>query len=175
MKKLIFTVVGALFLFVSCQSDDLQIDEAAKSANATKVTKTMTIKSYEGTILYVTGGDGCGMQFVQKGTGIASHIGQFSVINTGCLETNLNNFEGIMTAANGDMIYYNDIRFECADSSEPEPCPEVEATFYYTIYGGTGRFANAEGTLVTEGVFVEGNPVQPTPFTVTAGWAEITY
>ena len=43
MKKLLFYLVGAMFLFVSCQSDDLQIDEALKSDNA-NVTKERTIE-----------------------------------------------------------------------------------------------------------------------------------
>lgn len=81
MKKLIFTVVGALFLFVSCQSDLLESDdaflnEASKPSTAMKVTKDMTIRSYEGEITVA------GPNFTQTGGGIATHIGQYSFVNT---------------------------------------------------------------------------------------------
>ena len=51
MKNFIFLMAGAIFLFVSCQSDDLQIDDSFKPDHATKVKKDFKIKNYAGEII----------------------------------------------------------------------------------------------------------------------------
>jgi hypothetical protein len=163
MKNLIFTLVGALFLFVSCQSDDLQMDEALKSDKATKVTKDMTIRSYEGFIEIE------GPVFTQTGGGIATHIGTYTFVNTATFPDFPGTFSGVMTAANGDEIYYNSPVIVCDGDPNVSFCPEAPATFTYTIDGGTGRFDGATGTITINGPFVPAGP-----FTAT-GYAEITY
>lgn len=166
MKTLIFYLAGAIFLFVSCQSDDLQIDEASKNDNAKKVEKEMTIMSYEGVIITdLNTGD-----FLQEGSGIASHIGQYTFENTANLSDFPGTFDGVMTAANGDEIFYDSPVIVC-DESNPAPnfCPGINATFTYTINGGTGRFEEATGTLIIEGIFVPAGSFEAT------GTALITY
>jgi hypothetical protein len=87
MKKLFFYVLGALFLFASCQSDELESDalvqendvilmkaieaysnyqsktdwsQASKSPNANQVTKKWTMHYSTGTVAVVPNPDACG-------------------------------------------------------------------------------------------------------------------
>jgi hypothetical protein len=177
-------MVGAIFLFVSCQSDDLPFDEAAKSANAKKVTKNITFNSYQGLIKYVPNQGGCDLQFVQTGYGEASHIGAYTFENTACFTpTGLTGFEGVMIAANGDEIHYTsaDPFVECTVGSIPSFCPGEIAIFSYTIVGeqSTGRFEGAEGWLKFKGIFQPIDPDSGLPegeFEIFKnGWGEITY
>ena len=181
MKKLFFYLVGAIFLLVSCQSDDLPFDEAAKSVNAKKVTKNITFNSYQGLIKYVPDEGGCELQFVQTGYGEASHIGAYTFVNTACFTPlGLIGFEGVMTAANGDEIHYivADPFVEC-DNNPYGYCPGEPATFNYLITGGTGRFYGATGSLGFYGIFQPIDPISGLPegeFEIFKnGWGEITY
>jgi hypothetical protein len=169
MKKVIFYLVGAIFLFASCQSDligsdDVFLNEVSKSDKATKVEKEMTFMSYEGII--ITEGD----DFLQTGSGIASHIGRYTFENTSKLSDFDGEFKGVMIAANGDEIHYDTPVIVC-DPAIPAPnfCPGQNATFNYTIRGGTGRFEEASGTIIIEGIFVPEGPFNAT------GTAVITY
>ena len=178
MKKIFFLVVGAFLLFVSCQSEDLSIDEAAKSAKAKKVTKNITFNSYQGLIEYFENTGGCDLQFVQKGYGQASHIGAYTFENTACFtETGLTGFVGVMIAANGDEIHYTsaEVFVEC-ENNPYGYCPGEIATFNYDITGGTGRFYEAKGWLKFKGVFVDLGPSGfPEGGFEADGSGEITY
>ena len=188
MKKLIFYLVGAIFLFASCQSDLLENDdaflnEALKSPNAKPVTKEMTIMSYEGFIVIspifnptpddcniVLPGEDFPLYFEQTGSGVASHIGQYTFVNTACLGLDgLEEFEGVITASNGDEIHYGLDKIECVNNPSSNFCPYEPATFTYLIDGGTGRFEEASGTLIINGLFVPDGKFEAT------GYAEITY
>lgn len=151
MKKLLFYLVGAMFLFVSCQSDNLSIDDSFKPDKATKVTKDFKIKNYAGEI-YVDLSTGA---FEQIGGGIASHIGQFTEYNTANVSNFPGTFKGIFTAANGDEIHFISLGFQCdGDGYEfGEPCPGEPVTLYYVIDGGTGRFEGAKGEFEIYGTF----------------------
>ncbi|WKK64563.1 hypothetical protein [Lutimonas zeaxanthinifaciens] len=184
MKKIFLLVAGAFFLFVSCQSDDLQIDEAAKSAKAKEVTKNITFNSYQGLIEYFENTGGCDLQFVQKGYGQASHIGAYTFVNTACYTSyGLTGFKGVMTAANGDEIHYttDDPFVECDNNNPYGYCPGEKATFNYKIDGehSTGRFEGATGWLKFYGIFQPIDPDSNLPegeFEIFKnGWGEITY
>ncbi|MCA0932431.1 hypothetical protein LCM02_08210 [Lutimonas saemankumensis] len=184
MKKIFFLVAGAFFLFVSCQSEDLPIDEAAKSAKAKKVTKNITFNSYQGLIEYVPDTLGCDLLFLQTGYGQASHIGAYTFVNTACFTPlGLTGFKGVMIAANGDEIHYTtaDPFVECENDEIPIPgyCPGEPATFNYDITGGTGRFLGATGSLEFYGIFQpidEGSGLPEGEFEIFKnGWGEITY
>ncbi|MDX1285876.1 MAG: hypothetical protein R3182_12725, partial [Draconibacterium sp.] len=135
MKNFIFYLAGAIFLFVSCQSDDLQIDDSFKPDHATKVKKDFKIKNYAGEIIVdfdpVTG-EGTGA-FEQIGGGIASHIGRFTEYNTANVSNFPGTFEGSFTAANGDEIHFISLGFQCdGDGYDPgDPCPGEPVTLYY--------------------------------------------
>ena len=165
MKNLIFYLAGVIFLFVSCQSDDLQIEEFSKPDHATKVTKEITFWTYEGEIYT----DPVGDYLEQEGGGIASHIGKYTFVNTSTITGFLNPdiFVGVLTAANGDMIYYDAVGFDCGDY--PVPCVGEDAIFKYVISGGTGRFEDAEGWLEYYGIWVQNGDFEGT------GKGEITY
>ena len=185
MKRLIFYVVGAIFLFVSCQSDLLESDDAilnqAKSENAKKVTKNITFNSYQGLIEYFPNQGGCDLQFVQTGYGEASHIGAYTFVNTACFTPiGLIGFEGVMIAANGDEIHYTsaEVFVEC-ENNPYGYCPGEPATFNYDITGGTGRFYDATGWLKFKGIFQPIDPDSGLPegeFEIFKnGWGEITF
>ena len=81
-------------------------------------------------------------------TGIASHVGQFSFDYQ--LTVNLSNGTATgsahLIAANGDSISTT-----IAGSSAPTATPGVASiTEINTITGGTGRFAGAQGSFITE-------------------------
>ena len=170
MKQLIFCLVGAMFLFVSCQSDLFESDEVflseySKSENATKVTKDFKIGSYWGEIYtdLTTG------EFLQEGGGSATHIGQFTMVNTASLFDFPGTFEGVFIAANGDEIWYGSLGYQCSsdDYGFLEPCPYEPVTLYYVIEGGTGRFEGATGEFEINGIFV---PFGPYSLEKGSGW-----
>src|SRR5258707_4625073 len=83
-----------------------------------------------------------------SGTGIGTHLGQFSFTQ----EATVNLTAGTDTgsahwiAANGDSIYTT-----IAGSGEPTATPDViSITAINTITGGTGRFAGAQGSFTVE-------------------------
>jgi hypothetical protein len=87
-----------------------------------------------------------------NGTGIGTHLGQFTFI----LEATVNLTNGTNTgiahfiAANGDTI---DATF--AGAGQPTVTPDglvIKITEIYTITGGTGRFAGAQGSFIVERV-----------------------
>jgi hypothetical protein len=163
MKKLIFYLVGAIFLFVSCQSDESVFEDAAKSDNADMFQKTIVFQSYEGVIATPPGGGctyvvpdaGIPLQFIQTGEGYANRIRNYTFINTACIgEFGLEDFEGVITAENGDEIQYGLDNIVCDGDVPFPPCPGEYATFTYNITGGTGEFEGASGTIEIRGIFV---------------------
>lgn len=83
-----------------------------------------------------------------NGTGIATHLGQFSFSqeNTVNLDTGTETGSGHWIAANGDSIYTTIV-----GSGEPTDTPNViSITEINTIIGGTGRFAGAQGSFTVE-------------------------
>lgn len=118
MKKLILYVVGALFLFASCQSDELESDDAlaqenevllmkaveayntypgttdwsqaAKSPNANQVTKKWTMHYSTGTVAVVPNAGGCSpTEFQVDGWGRGSLFGNFTFTNRACFDESL--------------------------------------------------------------------------------------
>jgi hypothetical protein len=83
------------------------------------------------------------------GSGQISHLGEFTFHNdiTSLTPTGLNTFSftltAIIVAANGDEI------FTTATGTGTLTATGSESTLVSTITGGTGRFADASGTLTT--------------------------
>ena len=82
------------------------------------------------------------------GAGIATHLGRFSIV----WHFTVNLAEGtgsgplVLTAANGDLIFATAV-----GGSEPTSTAGVfRVREVFTITGGSGRFSNAQGTIVTD-------------------------
>jgi hypothetical protein len=69
-----------------------------------------------------------------QGTGHATHLGAFTVINYLCYEDPTIT-RGLLTAANGDQIH------------TMVTGPPVNGVYNYAILGGTGRFEGATGYI----------------------------
>jgi hypothetical protein len=83
-----------------------------------------------------------------SGTGIATHLGRFTV--TWEATVNLLNNSGVgsfvFTAANGDSIFTDQV-----GQAEPTETPGVfQVVEINTITGGTGRFTGATGSFILE-------------------------
>jgi hypothetical protein len=84
------------------------------------------------------------------GTGIGSHLGQFSFTleNTVDLSQGTSTGTAQFIAANGDVIYATSVGF-----GVPTDNPDIiSITETYTITGGTGRFEGAQGSFSMERV-----------------------
>ncbi len=93
---------------------------------------------------YANCNDLLGLQGISEGNGNATHTGKFHVINTWCVppEGTPAYITGIITAANGDVIYVMVINYYV----------ENETThFQYLITGGTGKFDGAKGSYELHG------------------------
>jgi len=118
MKKLILYVVGALFLFASCQSDELESNDAlaqendamliqaleaygrfqgktdwslaSKSPNANQVTRKWTMHYSTGNSVLVPDAGGCSPFELQiDGWGRGSLFGNFTFTNRACFDPSL--------------------------------------------------------------------------------------
>jgi len=78
-----------------------------------------------------------------EGTGVASHIGQFTLVDDGFanLSTGLGGGRVTFTAANGDSFTATEIGSAVIESGFADVTDDA------TITGGTGRFAGATGTI----------------------------
>jgi hypothetical protein len=87
------------------------------------------------------------------GTGFFSHLGNVTLVNhgSGKLSGNTINFTGMSTlsTANGDRLFGTYVGAEGL-SSIPVAGQVNEFTLVLTITGGTGRFADATGTLTID-------------------------
>lgn len=99
---------------------------------------------------------------VQEGSGQATHLGKFSTRITFCVDpTDLlddgtltgdesspyNSGQGVITAANGDELYFT---AEGVVLPTDEPGYNFEFQDPFTFAGGTGRFAGATGGGITD-------------------------
>jgi hypothetical protein len=82
-----------------------------------------------------------------KGTGIATHLGQFTfrLVNTVTFPAGTSVGSATFTAANGDTISAT-----VTGSGELIAPDLISIMETYTITGGTGRFAGAQGTFIVE-------------------------
>ena len=81
-----------------------------------------------------------------SGTGLGTHMGEFSLIQDTKLTSVPNTGTAHWVAANGDSI---DSTFVAIPDFSAEPL-YVTVTEIHTITGGTGRFAGAQGSFVLE-------------------------
>lgn len=113
--------------------------------NGVAVEKTFKFHRAEGPFEFDYEVNGCAPYpyLTVSGTGIASHIGNFDVINAGCYD-GFSIILGTITAANGNEIHTY-INYAYQDL----------ATglwyYHYVVYNGTGRFAGAVGDIYMYG------------------------
>jgi hypothetical protein len=88
------------------------------------------------------------------GTGNATQLGRFSIVESNCMNTpnpdgtiDFYNGEATETAANGDIIYAS-----YSGTLTPLGGPIYRIDAVSIITGGTGRFANARGEQVATGI-----------------------
>ncbi|WP_411274704.1 hypothetical protein [Daejeonella sp.] len=116
---------------------------SAKNNNGKQITRPFT-SSGSGTISYIP--DGCGkgtLKFQSVGTGNSSHLGLQEQTTSFCINAEgviYTPIVGVGKAANGDTLNYT-FAGQGVDS-------ETGLTYQdYIFTGGTGRFANATGSV----------------------------
>ena len=149
MKKATTALFVVLMFVFSCTKESVTPesdygDDVLKKADvAKKVTKTLKIHESSGILLYFADPpvpceicDICeyGSMLLVQGTGHATHLGAFTVINYLCYEDPTIT-RGLLTAANGDQIH-----------TMVTGLP-VNGVYNYAILGGTGRFEGATGYI----------------------------
>lgn len=124
---------------------------SAYRKNGVAVEKTIKFFRSGGPFMFDFTVDGCAPYpyLTVNGSGIASHIGNFSVTNYGCYDGS-SLILGIITAANGDEIHtYIDSAYEDGDTGL--------WYYHYKIYNGTERFTGAEGDIYMYGTLDDEN------------------
>jgi hypothetical protein len=114
--------------------------------NKSEVTsKTIKFFEAEGPFIFDYMVDGCSPApyLTVSGSGIASHLGLYSIINQGCYDS-MSPILGTITAANGDEINtYIASAFVDEDTGL--------WNYHYIIYNGTGNFDGAYGDIYMVG------------------------
>jgi hypothetical protein len=153
MKKAVSALFVILLVVLSCSKETVnpEMESGEDFLKGAKLkTKTLKIHESSGTLLYpntIISCDVCDMcesmslLYVQ-GTGHATHLGAFTVINYLCVDQP-SVLRGLLTAANGDQIHTKLMG------------PPVDGVFHYAIEGGSGRFAGAEGYIDMWGLIDE--------------------
>lgn len=89
---------------------------------------------------------GCVVVVTTTGTGIGTHLGQFSFTQVNAVNANgTDSGTAHLIAANGDSIYTTFV-----GSGKPIEPNLFSITEAFTITGGTGRFAGAQGGFTLE-------------------------
>jgi hypothetical protein len=141
MKRLI-AITGAMLLSTA-------VFFVAASAGDSMVTKPVKgqFSGTDYTVGVCTNGEGL---VVNVGKGVATEFGESDLLAVGCISCTDSTCESfgwmIVTAANGDALHletYGTTNLENGEWTEVE-----------TVVGGTGKFKNATGDLVTKGYFV---------------------
>jgi hypothetical protein len=150
MKKHFISILVLALLVCSCSKDDAvkPDDEAVYKNGVTE--KIITFKQSSGTIEVIPCEDcATGWQLRTPGSGIATHLGNFTLLNTVCIEiTSFEPFEfipvgdwlGFITAANGHELHTQMVN----GPYFPEG-PEGPEYYDYSVLDGTGRFADVTG------------------------------
>jgi hypothetical protein len=145
MRKHFLSILAIVFLAFACSEDYNVVPDLDPDFKNGVKEKIITFKQSSG-IMEVIPCEDCatGFQLYISGSGIATHLGNFTVINTVCFD--LSTFEtvgehlGFIYAANGDEIHTEMIN----GPYFPEG-PDGPAYYDYQVLEGTGRFADVTG------------------------------
>ncbi len=153
-------LAGTVLLFSSCQKDEFQELQANSqkqdllnsSQKQNKPQKTVPFKAdFTATQEVIQApAPGTPLIFLATGTGKASHMGKTAfeahvTIDDSGPPPILAIATWTLTAANGDKIFMNSIAIVGGGGSDANG--NIVSTLTNTITGGTGRFADASGTL----------------------------
>jgi len=141
--------------FNQYHADDFDLEAVLKASKHGKKpkTKTITFKRSTGTFKIVPDAGYCTaipapFQMVIEGSGNASHLGLFKVLNLACMGMDFSFMSpvfGTITAASGSEIH----------TQMGAPYPDLENPpnlFYpYTIIGGTDKYEDASGNFLMHG------------------------
>lgn len=149
--------IAALFLGIAaCQKDDTSsANNSSQGENALKNDVTRPFSAHTtGTIAIVYSEENeCFPAFAQTqfiGSGTGTHIGNSTAeyyVCSGSQGELSGNFYGILTAANGDKIYFSQSDLSVFTIDE-----NFNVTGEFELTGGTGRFEGATGHVDTYGV-----------------------
>lgn len=145
MKKHFISILILALLVCSCSKDDAVKpgDEAVYKKGVTE--KIITFKQSSG-IMEVIPCEDCttGFQLYISGSGIATHLGNFTVINTVCFDlvtgAPVGEHLGFIYAANGDELHTEMVNGPYFPEGLDGP-----AYYDYQVLEGTGRFADVTG------------------------------
>ncbi len=158
MKKQLLTILVLVAVAFGCSKDEAVSpdDEAVYKKGVTE--KIITFKQSSGTLEVIFDCPECetGYQLRTPGSGIATHLGNFTVLNTVCIDIiSFEPFEfvpvgdwlGFIYAANGDELHTQMVNGPYINEDNPG------FIYYdYEVLGGTGRFEDVTGGyLVTYG------------------------
>lgn len=144
MKHRLILLLTLFVILFGCSEDFMQSDLTTendidlKKKNGKAVTRPYKVRT-EGTISFIENhcGEGIDLEVI-RGKGNATHLGLFTLELEYCLD-GISGPAGKQIAANGDELW--------SYMSEPPGTDEEGFYMVYAIYGGTGRFENATGSV----------------------------
>ncbi len=146
--RLVLLLAGIAMLFGSCQKEALQTSSQNQDLLSTSQKQDLQKKTVPFKGKFTTIGESISPIHLQfTGTGEASHIGKFTLVDQVYLDNSIPN-TAIITAANGDQIFttFN------VTAIEGGPNGTLLVTNYNIITGGTGRFAGATGNFISHSI-----------------------
>ncbi|HUW93993.1 MAG TPA: hypothetical protein VMV74_12570 [Bacteroidales bacterium] len=159
-RILFFTAV--ICLIVSCskyEGDDMNVSLKKGKAEPTTVTvpfKADFVGNYDDVSVNATCGDFPNMMVTNTGGGTGSHLGNFTHYFEFCCDVisgyyPLGHMVAYLTAANGDVLFVS-CEGQVIDG-RAEDHPDYVISYFrdpFVILGGTGRFAGAKGSGMTD-------------------------
>ena len=151
MKKILPLVLLGLLVVFSCSKSDDLIEPDSELKSGKMVERTIKFVKCTGTMEVVESelcADFGGLQMLIEGSGNASHLGNISVKNTLCIDSEMNPvtaIQGELTVANGDKI--------CTMVITPPWMENGMIHYRYDVQSElcTGRFENASGYIIMWG------------------------
>ena len=137
--RLVLSVIVLALVFIGCSDDP--VEQTTESTNVDRGAERPFKVRSAGTFGVVEP-DVCAplAQIILEGTGNGTHIGLFDVVITWCDDFAGTTIQtGVVTAANGDKLYFYTSGFGADENGEYGE---------YTFEGGTGRFEDSNGFLI---------------------------
>ena len=172
MKKLNCVLLFGflLILIAGCSKLEIQPDplyssdeSALKGSKSSNHERPFKVNKSYGPFWIVPGGGECGdppmAQGFISGEGNATHLGKFTVVNTYCMDLRTLisedpkywNWEGAMTAANGDILATDILNPVVGGDINPGADGVTYYTYTVNSERSTGRFEGATGTILMWG------------------------